>query len=139
MHTLDKRMTDASDYEVGTSHDSIRAFNLCLLQYKDHKSVYYKDITRLKQNLPEGWLQEREVCINYMTIQNMLAQREGHRFKCWSTFSETIVANVEHPYLLVNNADKALLQGVLEQMGDSDLNDAEYVRLTHIFKRLGVK
>ena len=143
MHTLDKRMTDASDYEIGTSQDSVRAFNQCLLQYKDHESVYYKNITRLKQNLPEGWLQEREVCINYMTMQNMLAQREGHRFKCWSTFSETIVANVEHPYLLVNNTennpDKALLQKALEQMIYSDLNDAEFTRLTHIFKKLGVK
>jgi thymidylate synthase (FAD) len=36
-------------------------------------------------------------------------------------------------------ADKGLLQGVLEQMGDADLNDVELTRLTQIFKRLGVK
>jgi hypothetical protein len=100
LHTLDKRFTNEKDFEDGTSFESINAFNTCLDQYKDSESRYYKDITRLKQNLPEGWLQERELCINYMTLQNMLKQREGHRFKLWKIFSEEVVRQVEHPELI---------------------------------------
>ena len=100
MHTLDKRFVCEKDFEVGTSLESIEVFNNCLVQYKDPESSYYKDITRLKQNLPEGWLQERELCINYMTLQNMLKQREGHRFKLWSIFSNEVLNQVEHPELI---------------------------------------
>ena len=101
MHTLDKRETIHSDYEEGTSTDTIISFNKCLRDYKNETSVYYKDITRLKVNLPEGWLQERQVSVNYMTLQNILRQRDGHRLTFWDTARVEIIKQVEHPELLI--------------------------------------
>lgn len=100
MHTLDKRQTNWRDYEVGTSELSISAFNKALESYKEVGNQYHKDISCLKQNLPEGWLQERIVCINYMTIQNILSQREGHRFKLWGFFKEQVLEQLDFPELV---------------------------------------
>jgi hypothetical protein len=101
MHTLDKRQVVVEDFEVGTDIHIIDHFNQhCLAAYKDPGSVWYKDITRLKDNLPEGWLQEREVCLNYMTLQNIILQRTGHRLKYWKFFIEEILKQVKYPQLL---------------------------------------
>lgn len=101
MHTLDKRHVTVDDFVPGVSQIAIDSFNFCLEQYKDSESIYYKDISRLKSNLPEGWLQERQVCLNYMTLQNMIAQRHDHRLKEWRVFCKSIIDKVEHPELLV--------------------------------------
>jgi len=101
MHTLDKREVTIDDFEIGTSLQSIEAFNKCLIDYKNVESIYYKDITRLKNNLPESWLQERQVSVNYMTLQNILRQRDGHRLYYWDTFRESVLEQVEHPELLL--------------------------------------
>lgn len=100
MHTLDKRETTIDDYAIGTSLQSIEAFNKCLIDYKNPESIYFKDITRLKVNLPEGWLQERQLCINYMTLQNIINQRNKHRLKFWDVFIKEILEQVHHPELL---------------------------------------
>ena len=100
MHTLDKRQAVMEDFEEGTTAYSLDAFNLALSDYRDPASEYHKDITSLKQNLPEGWLQERTVCLNYMSLQNIVNQRELHRLKYWRTFVESVLNQVEHPELL---------------------------------------
>lgn len=95
MHTLDKRFVTLEDFEEGTSQYLIEGFNT---ELRLHKAA--KDVTKLKMNLPEGWLQERQLCINYMTLQNILSQREGHRLKQWKVFIEQVLEQVEHPELL---------------------------------------
>jgi len=101
MHTLDKRQVVDSDFEEGTSLQSIDGFNSCLTQYKDENSIYYKDITRLKMNLPESWLQERLINCNYMVLQNIIRQRRGHRLKQWDVFIDSLLEQIEHPELLI--------------------------------------
>ncbi len=101
MHTLDKREVEALDFEEGVSEIAIREFNYCLEQYKNPLSMYYKDITRLKLNLPEGWLQERQITTNYMTLQNILNQREGHRLRFWNTHRDELLAQLSYPELLI--------------------------------------
>ena len=101
MHTLDKREVGIRDFENGTHLDAIDFFNLCLRDYKNPATARHKNISFLKMNLPEGWLQERQVCINYMTLQSLLIQMEGHRLKMWQTFQEQVLAQVEHPELIV--------------------------------------
>jgi hypothetical protein len=51
-------------------------------------------------NLPEGYLQRRLVTMNYENLRNILHQREGHRLKWWSVFSEALKQQVRHPELL---------------------------------------
>lgn len=92
MHTLSKRSTTIKDYEKGTSYDSMIAFNRVLASDSD--------ITELKMSLPEGWLQERIVCTNYKTLQNIIAQRHKHRLKQWPEFCHAVLAQVNHPKYL---------------------------------------
>ena len=100
MHTLDKREVTMEDFEEGTTYWAVTSFNDCLRDYRNPAKSEYKSISDLKMNLPEGWLQERQICINYMTLQNILSQREGHRLKLWQTFREQVLAQVEHPELI---------------------------------------
>jgi hypothetical protein len=100
MHTLDKRITNMGDYELGTSYYCVEAFNRCLEEYKNPNSLHYKNISRLKLNLPEGWLQERQICCNYMSLQNIIRQREGHRLTYWTTFIDAVLDQVDYPELL---------------------------------------
>lgn len=100
MHTLDKRPVTMNDFSEGTSVILITAFNNCLEEYKNKNSIYYKDITRLKDNLPEGWLQERHVALNYASLANIISQRYNHRLRYWKEFCNTVVGLVEHPELL---------------------------------------
>jgi len=102
MHTLDKAPVTKANFEDGTSAWAVDCFNLCLIQYKDPASEYYKDITRLKNNLPEGYLQTRQVCMSYMTLQNIIRQRDKHRLKYWQDFIGAVLLQVEHPDLLEN-------------------------------------
>ena len=103
MHTLDKRFTREDDYDDYTHWQAVRTFNRCLENYKDVNHHCYKDITRLKMNLPEGWLQERQICTNYMALQNICKQREGHRLNHWGTFINEVKSQVAHRELIDEN------------------------------------
>ena len=100
MHTLDKRPVTWKDFDVDVEDWQIEGFNRSLESYKTVGSPYHKDITCLKMNLPEGWLQERQLCINYMTLQNIIKQREDHRLKHWKVFVNEVLQQCKHPELL---------------------------------------
>lgn len=100
MHTLDKRLVGYNDFEVGTSKCMVASFNKCLLSYKNPKSPYYRDITRLKENLPEGWLQERVISTNYKVLRHIYKQRFNHRYKHWLTLTDYLVDKLQHPYFI---------------------------------------
>ena len=104
MHTLDKRAVTSADFEEGTSPTIIDAFNICLTEYKDPNHVYYKNITRLKKNLPEGWLQERVICLNYKSLRHIYAQREKHRLKDWQQFCKEILEQIEHKEFIIESS-----------------------------------
>jgi hypothetical protein len=93
MHTLSKRPPTQEDFEEGTLPEVVQTFKMVW-------ELYNKDITILKENLPEGFLQRRIVCTNYKVLKNILQQREGHRYKRWQVFIDEIVKQVEHPELL---------------------------------------
>lgn len=94
MHTLSKRAPEMGDFEDGTDEETFQAF---LAAWHRHKA----DVTKLKKNLPEGFLQARMVCTNYKVLRNIIWQRDGHRLKQWGAFIEGIMSQVEHPYFLV--------------------------------------
>ena len=90
MHTLQKRAPTHHDFERGTSTRVIDAF---ILEWPEIKA----DVTRLKQALPEGYLQRRLVTMNYETIRQILIQRKKHRLKFWDEFITKLVQQLEHP------------------------------------------
>jgi hypothetical protein len=93
MHTLSKRAPTFEDFEVGTPHSIILAFMQCWVDYN-------RDVTALKQSLPEGFLQRRIVCTNYKVLRNIIAQRTGHRYKWWDVFINEVVSQLQHPTLV---------------------------------------
>jgi hypothetical protein len=92
MHTLSKELVTKEHFASGTSQIIIDNLNELITSGAD--------VTTLKMNLPESYLQTREICINYMTLQNIIKQRTGHRLKMWDMFINRILAQVEHPKLL---------------------------------------
>ena len=94
MHTLAKRRPEMDDFENGTDPETVSVFQRVWEQAKG-------DITALKMNLPEGFLQRRLICTNYKTLRNILWQREGHRLKQWDTFRDAVLAQAKHPEWLI--------------------------------------
>lgn len=97
MHTLDKRPVTGKDFSANVHPKMVELFNEILAGYKDPNSTKYKDISYLKDNLPEGWLQERVVCTNYKVLRHIHTQRHNHRYKPWKVYIEQLLAQVEFP------------------------------------------
>ena len=93
MHTLSKRGPLPEDFEDGIHPFIFDAF--CMVW-----EISKGDITTLKENLPEGFLQRRIICTNYKVLRNVIWQREGHRYKRWQFFIDSILEQVEHPEYL---------------------------------------
>jgi hypothetical protein len=97
MHTLSKRPPTPWDFEEGTDFEVINAFSRVWLNAKG-------DVTTLKMNLPEGFLQRRMVTMNYAVLRNIIDQREAHRLKWWGVFIDAVRQQVAHPeYLTLMN------------------------------------
>ena len=95
MHTLSKREPTYEDFEEGTR-------NLMILEFIDVWKEAKGDVTTLKMNLPEGYLQRRIVTTNYKVLRNIISQRTGHRLKQWSVFISEIMEQAEHPEFLTS-------------------------------------
>ena len=65
-----------------------------------------EQLVRVKQILPESFLQRRMWCLNYKSLTNILIQRRNHRLPHWQIFCKEIKNQVDHPELLpeVENA-----------------------------------
>lgn len=92
MHKLEKRRPTYEDFEPTTSIRIIDTF----IEIWDTKP----GILELKHNLPEGYLQRRIVCLNYMSIRNIYHQRLRHRYYLWGTMLGSLVSQLEHPGLI---------------------------------------
>ena len=94
MHTLSKRPPTYDDFELGTTQATMNCF---INQWVELKS----DITKLKENLPEGYLQRRLVTMNYETVRNIHKQREDHRYIRWQAFLSQLLPKLTcQEYLL---------------------------------------
>lgn len=94
MHTISKRELTIDDFDSYTSLDAIDNLNKVIKENP-------KDINRIKANIPEGFLQSRVVSTNYKVLQNIIAQRAGHRYKYWDSFITQLLRGTEHPELLI--------------------------------------
>lgn len=82
-----------------TQEDFVEDINLYfLLQLNDF--IKNEDHRRLKQHLPEGYLQRRLWVFNYKTLRNILIQRQKHYLPEWKYFCRAIYSQVLHPELL---------------------------------------
>lgn len=97
MHTISKRQVNEDDFEEGVTDNAIINLNNCINAYNDIESKHYHNVSRLKKNLPEGWLQERVVKTSYKTLKWIIEQRDGHRLEQWKQFNSDIMSQLEHP------------------------------------------
>lgn len=95
MHKLAKRPPIYEDFEEGTTKQTMDCF---ISQWQDLKG----DITSLKENLPEGYLQRRMVTMNYGVLRSIFSQRNEHRYKRWSSFIEQLIPQLEHPEFVMD-------------------------------------
>ena len=94
MHTIKKRMPlGSSDFSDSTSSSMICAFNDSVRNEKD--------INKIADNLPDGFLQLRVWKMSYKTLQNIISQREGHKLKHWKEFTDQVLDQIERPELLI--------------------------------------
>lgn len=94
MHTLSKKKIDVDMFEIddidNLSSDDIMVwadliYYLEKLRTKYNETKDYKYFRKMKQALPESFLQKRTVTLNYEVIKNILHQRKNHRLKEWNT------------------------------------------------------
>lgn len=98
MHTLSKRYVNMDDFEIGTCGSTVEGLNYALDIFNDKDNpIGYRNISHLKKNLPEGWLQERVIKTSYKTLKWILEQRDGHRLESWKIFNKEIYNQIEHP------------------------------------------
>lgn len=96
MHKLEKRRPVREDFEDETPTEVIELF----AQIWDRSP----GLMALKHSLPEGYLQRRIVCLNYMSLRNIYAQRLRHRYYLWGHMLESLVAQLQHPELVLASA-----------------------------------
>lgn len=104
MHTIQNRPLTLDDFECGTDQRQVDVFNEILKvetnNFNKKGMLTSESLERVKWNLPEGFLQNRLVCLNYKTLRNIFIQRQKHRLNQWHIFINEIRAQCEYPELL---------------------------------------
>ena len=88
MHTVTKRALRPSDFAESLPVGWLDTLNDC---------VRVKNWYRLKQLLPESFMQRRLWLVSYKTLQNIFYQRGNHRLPEWREFLEQVSCQLEYP------------------------------------------
>ena len=60
----------------------------------------------LKNELPEGFLQTRQICTSYKTLRHIMNQRHSHRMPHWRQFCLMVIDQVDHPEFFADIIEK---------------------------------
>lgn len=109
IHTLCKTYITKSCFEypeISTEvtsilNDSIKKYSS--IKDKDEKK---KVFLKIKNMLPEGFLQRRIWMMSYKTLQNIYTQRINHRLPQWQMFLSSVMEQIEHPEFIVKNMEE---------------------------------
>lgn len=96
MHTIMARELNPEDFERGIN---IKTWQYLIEQrsaYLDEKDPERKErlFFTMKNDLPEGFLQRRIVCLNIKALQNMYMQRKNHRLPEWRQLFKDIATDL---------------------------------------------
>jgi hypothetical protein len=97
VHTLKRHTLTLEDFIEGTDQRAINLINEKILLFQ----IGSIELTELKANLPEGFLQRRIWNMNYANLQNMVEQRKNHKVKLWEIFISSVLKQVNHPEFIV--------------------------------------
>jgi hypothetical protein len=97
MNTIPDLFT-AEDFETTPEYSELCTLNDWVRLYKEGAIT----IDKLREKIPQGVLQAREIELNYATLENIVAARSNHRLPQWQTFISEVLAQVQHPELLIH-------------------------------------
>ena len=89
MHTLMSKEITQEDFEGGLSDTILDKLN---------EYIRDKRFDKVKEALPESFLQRRIVCTNYKVLQNMENQRR--KLREWQYFLDEVERVIRHPYFV---------------------------------------
>ena len=92
MHTITKRPLTQKDFQGTVVAETLTFLNELIDKYNNTPYLVTQQtlLHKIKNNLPEGFLQRRIVVLNAKTLQNIIAQRHNHRLREWHTFCTAI-------------------------------------------------
>jgi len=93
MHTLLKDEIDSSLFATMELKENEEDFAIILEAYKRIHSR--GNLWDSKMALPEGFIQGRQICTNYKTLQNVYRQRKNHRLKWWKKNLDDMLDQLE--------------------------------------------
>lgn len=102
MHTITKRLLTQDDFVEPIYESTLEFLNKeieyfqCIEKDKDFKKERLRVFRSIKRNLPEGFLQRRQICTNYKTIRHIISQRENHRLIEWVEFCKHLKENCRY-------------------------------------------
>ena len=96
MYSLMNRELTNDDFEYPIPGDILKRLNFYIEK---------KEFIKLKNLLPEGFLQRRIICLNYKCLRNIICQRRNHKLMEWKYFCEQVVGQLQHPELIVKGLE----------------------------------
>ena len=84
---------DQNDFEHFVDDEYVAQLNAWALERKK--------LVSLKQNLSEGYLQQRVWCMSYKTLQNIVEQRKNHTLPHWHIFCDRAIELCKRPEYLI--------------------------------------
>ena len=101
MHTLVTELEKGIDWnKVLEDPSSITPTQIELINRALVLEDPIEKLVRVKQCLPEGFLQQRMWCMSYKTLRNIAIQRRHHRLPHWREFLLQTYAQLEYTELL---------------------------------------
>ncbi len=103
MHTITKKILTQDNFEDYIFEETLNGLNDLIDRYKieTNKDLKKELFRKIKNNLPEGFLQRRIWMFSYKTLQNIYIQRYNHLLPQWKYFCDTLLAQIEHPEFIM--------------------------------------
>jgi hypothetical protein len=112
MHTLMKRPIAQEDFDALIWPATINRLNGLRER---------SEFNKLKNELPEGFLQTRQICTNYKTLRHIMSQRLAHRLPHWRQFCLMVIDQLDRPEFFADIVEELSVKYAVEtvdQWGD---------------------
>jgi len=98
IHTLLKSKLTQDNFESDIPEEFLNYINVIIDKYNGKDRIEFTK--KIKNVLPEGFLQRRVVCTNYKVLKNIINQRRNHTLDNWKIFISYLKNNLEHSDLI---------------------------------------
>lgn len=102
MHTITRRLLTQEDFNRDINPVTLSKLNDWIKLAKDfpYRKAYFFD--KLKEEMPEGFLQRRVINTNYKVLRHVYQQRLTHKLPAWKTFIQNVLSGVMAPNFITS-------------------------------------